>query len=109
MYEAHVKARAVEEMRQQRDQMIAAYYANPTWDEKDNREKRDENIRQLREQFTEAQRFMYAADEQRSDGFEEDPLFAPLARQRRLEAQARPQMPNEGRAYELGIDPALGI
>lgn len=111
-YRRHVIERTIEKMERQRDQMIAAYYSNPVWDEKENRERREHLIKVIYDQHNAAISWLEAGDvpdqeKQQKDEWGDDPLFDPLRKQLRREAQAgitssdSPEMPNEGRGPEL--------
>ena len=54
IYKAIIIREAVQSIEQQRRDMIAACYANPNWDGKENSEKRNEYIKSLNEHFNNA-------------------------------------------------------
>lgn len=106
-FERHLCRKAIAQLTHERDLMITAIAANPTWDEKDNREARDERLRNINESLKEGIEFLHSgakrkrssADEQ----MESDPLFRPL-RNRAFDLGqqvSRPVAPEEGMGAQL--------
>ena len=77
IYKAIVTREAVASMEEQRRDMIAACYANPNWDGKDNAEKRNDYLKDLNRHFNEAITAIYYPDRPREQRIDwSNPFFA---------------------------------
>lgn len=105
MFRRHLLRKAREEMRQMRDLRLAAIDANMNYDSKENASARQQKIEGLQETYEEAVRTLYAPPHAIDAGvvdpdLDDDPLFAPVARKRALEA-AQPLVEQAGMGNQL--------
>lgn len=93
----------MDELRNRRDLMVAAYTSNQTWDMEENREQRKQALEGLHTEFMEAVAALYEDREpEHEDEWGDDPLFRPLVRQGIQEADV--VMPQEGRGQQFMSD-----
>lgn len=96
VYQSIVRREAVESIENQRRDMIAAAYANPNWDGKDNAEKRKEYIKELNRHFNTAIARIYEPKPVEPEIDWDNPFYA--AHKREIErTRERLQMQIEGK------------
>jgi hypothetical protein len=77
IYKAIVTREAVQSMEDQRRDMIAACYANPNWDGKDNAQKREDYLKDINRHFNDAITAIYYPEGQREQEIDwSNPFFA---------------------------------
>jgi hypothetical protein len=97
-YEADQRRRGIESALARRDQLVAAIWANPTWDDKENADARKKMLSSLDDSLQREISIIRGSarpQEDKPDPLDHDPLFRPFRRQRQLIHE------NAGRAPEL--------
>jgi hypothetical protein len=101
MFRLHLLRKAREELRQMRDMRLAAMDANTNYDSKENQQAKQQRTEELQTAYQRAVGMLYdVAPADQPDEFEADPLFAPISRSRRAEAD-QPLVEQAGMGREL--------
>lgn len=112
-FERHLRRKAADHLRRERDLMIAAITANTNMDSSENRELRSDRLENIRRAYKEGVEFLYAPEGERLPDADEAAMEAdPLFRHMRDNASelkqgvSRPVSPEEGAGRRLLGDPA---
>jgi hypothetical protein len=99
-FDRHLRREARRAIEAQRDRLIAAINANPTWDEKSNQELRKKRLEDIIESSRAAIEGIYSDDveEPAEDAFDVDPLFRPL---KLAASHGKPVMEQAGMGRQL--------
>jgi hypothetical protein len=108
-YSAFIKRQLVEELRERKEKIAAALYANTNWDGKENSPKRDNMIKSLQEQLQSEIEIIYGDGPESQDEIDwEDPFWSAVPRSSDEDVQAEAQRYQEGveQGVEVEIDQA---